>query len=893
MFGVRISEILIGKLPDIFYVCFSREGVLRELELLRSYGPLVERASGDSTQDHQSVSQVPIEIGEVKIYNSREIHQWNRIIYGATKICEVHFDPKQANRAGTAEQSTINRLKTISETLRTDHLEKDALQTLQELAFYFRDHLDAISVFELFEAGIVEGLADFLFREHRQLTGIQRISCFIQAFMTVDPSSTPLSPQELPITRLVSQLHEMLIKVDRIPICIHEMKENVNPTIASLRLLTQPLKIRLKREGPGEDLRDYSENIILVDPLVSLKKIEKFLLTRILRCSTPQTDATLGPIDNSRLSYEWHTVSRSSDLLESDFLPAESFESLKCDLDFNSVLEHSYEPQVRENRNETDDQTRVRLEFSYNDNPLPTDALIFQVVYQYTIQSSGTELPRVPWTSIHVLAYRKKSFEPVKSGPNSQEIISTVDHLGREFRLQGTKDVEDLYANILIDKYAKPLIFSERHEKQESFNEIVRLLRFLYALNWLRFSLLSEYTSFNVMDISALSPAAFIDARLSAKLQRQLQDLLAVCTNSIPRVWFELAEQVPSLFPFKTRRNLLVASCFGLGRILTMLFRNALISESDHDDVPRLGRLRRQKIEIRRDQILTSAMAILNNHASSRSLLEIQYVDEVGIGLGPTQEFFTLVGQEFQQRKLRLFHEPQGEMSPDQPFIFAPMGLYPRPLNPMDLDKPHSDASVQVRLFCVLGKFLARALIDSRLVTIQLSATFWKLLFEGRNGLIFRDLETVDPHIYRTLCKFRRIISEQQLVGEDGGSETLRPGDSQPTAAVTFDGVHIEDLCLEFTLPGYPDIELKADGSNLAVTGDNLEDYIRLVTETMLWTSVAACIEAFKDGFNSVFPLENLRMFSFEELNLLLGGSMESWNDKGRQQCTWFTGNYT
>ena len=880
--GVQISEILIEKLPDIFYVCFSREGVLRELELLRSYGQLGERTSEDDTCDYQSISRFPIEIGEVKIYNSLEIRQWNRIVNSAARICEVYFDHKMTNRAGTVEQSAINRLKMISETLKTDILERDALQTLQELAFYFRDNLDAISVFELFEAGIMEGLANFLFGERRQLTGIQRISCFMRAFMMADPLSTSLSPQEHPIARLVSQLHEMLIKVDRIPICIHEVKENVNPTITSLRLLTQPLKLRLKREGPSEGLRDYSENIMLVDPLVSLKKIETFLLTRIVHGSTSPTDATLGPSDNPRPSYEWHTISRSSNLLENDLLPAEGFESLKDDLDFNSVLEDSYESHVHENRTEPHDQARVRLEFSYNDKPLSTDTLVFQIVYQHALQSSDTELPRFPWTSVHILTYRKKSLEPVENRPTLQE-TPMMDYLDRELCLRETNDTVDLHANILIDKYGKLLTFSERHEKQESFNEILRMLRFLHILNGLPFPLLPENTTFNVLDISTLSPSAFIDARLSAKLQRQLQDLLAVCTNSIPRVWFELVEQVPSIFPLKTRKNLLVASCFGLGRILTMLFRDILVSDSDHDDVPRLGRLRRQKIEIRRDQILTSAIVILNHHASSKSILEIQYIDEVGIGLGPTQEFFTLVAQEFQQRKLRLFHEPQTEMSPYQPFIFAPMGLYPRPLNPMDLDKPHSDASIQVRLFCVLGKFLARALIDSRLVTIQLSAAFWKLLFVGRNGLVFRDLETVDPYIYRTLCKLRRIISEQQLMGENSGSGVSRSGNSSSTAAITFEDVRIEDLCLEFTLPGYPDIELKANGSNLAVTGDNLEEYIRLVAETMLWTSVAPCVEAFRDGFNSVFPLENLRMFSFEELNLLLGGSMESWNDKGRE----------
>lgn len=41
--------------------------------------------------------------------------------------------------------------------------------------------------------------------------------------------------------------------------------------------------------------------------------------------------------------------------------------------------------------------------------------------------------------------------------------------------------------------------------------------------------------------------------------------------------------------------------------------------------------------------------------ASSRSLLEIQYEDEVGIGLGPTLEFYTLVSRELQKIDLHMW----------------------------------------------------------------------------------------------------------------------------------------------------------------------------------------------------------------------------------------------
>ncbi len=45
-----------------------------------------------------------------------------------------------------------------------------------------------------------------------------------------------------------------------------------------------------------------------------------------------------------------------------------------------------------------------------------------------------------------------------------------------------------------------------------------------------------------------------------------------------------------------------------------------------------------------------------------------------------------------------------------------------------------------------------------------------------------------------------------------------------------MDGCIIEDLGLDFVLPGYPHIELKKGGKDIAVTLDNLEEYLKVGT---------------------------------------------------------------
>lgn len=45
---------------------------------------------------------------------------------------------------------------------------------------------------------------------------------------------------------------------------------------------------------------------------------------------------------------------------------------------------------------------------------------------------------------------------------------------------------------------------------------------------------------------------------------------------------------------------------------------------------------------------------------------------------------------------------------------------------------------------------------------------------------------------------------------------------------LTMNGCSVEDLGLDFTLPGFPNIELKKGGKDIPVTIHNLEEYLRV-----------------------------------------------------------------
>jgi E3 ubiquitin-protein ligase TRIP12 len=88
--------------------------------------------------------------------------------------------------------------------------------------------------------------------------------------------------------------------------------------------------------------------------------------------------------------------------------------------------------------------------------------------------------------------------------------------------------------------------------------------------------------------------------------------------------------------------------------------------------------------------------------------------------------------------------------------------------------------------------------------------------------------------------------------------------------------VSIEDLALDFTIPGY-DIELRPDGANIPVTSGNVNEYVDEVLDAILGKGAAIQVKAFKDGFSKVFPISDLRAFSADELVMLFGNSDEDW----------------
>ena len=344
--------------------------------------------------------------------------------------------------------------------------------------------------------------------------------------------------------------------------------------------------------------------------------------------------------------------------------------------------------------------------------------------------------------------------------------------------------------------------------------------------------------------VQPINPAAFTSFKLSALLGKQTSDMLAMIGGMAPKWINELPLHSSHLFNFPQRFEFFRASAFGGGRSLyfySLSKKNFIV------------RMLRQKAMVQRTGVLEAGLKILSDPGLLRfGLLEFDFEGEEGTGIGPTLEFYTLISEDL--RKLNIWRESSDLY-----------GLFPSPLHGQDVGKVLST-------FTFIGRLVAKALYDDRLINLPFNKVFWKLVLN--KPLTLLDLEAIDPHLGRYMIELSQIVKQRSTILEEHSDEDIR---SKHLKKIEFKGIKIEDLHLSFTLPGYDHIELVFDGKDKYVTLSNLDEYIQKVTEmTMMQVCQAS---AFRTGFEKLIQVESLNVFEPEELEAVIcGKGSENWD---------------
>ncbi|KZT55287.1 hypothetical protein CALCODRAFT_498890 [Calocera cornea HHB12733] len=486
--------------------------------------------------------------------------------------------------------------------------------------------------------------------------------------------------------------------------------------------------------------------------------------------------------------------------------------------------------------------TDWHLEFMLEDQVCPLDATVFGVLYQAQIQKAGSSSnvpPGAFWSTYHTLKFRKVP-GPV---PEATSEISSP-------RLDGSSQLSSIPPDAV-------------------HTSIVSLLGILHRLNeeWMDRSMPTGSGE-------ALAESAFVNNKLSAKLSRQMEEIMIVASSCLPDWALELPQNFPFLFPFATRYHFVQSTSLGYARLL-LRWQSQFARENENsrrNEVNRqLGQLKRQKLRVARKQLLESAIKIMDmGFSKSSSILEIEFYDEVGTGLGPTLEFYALTSKEFARRDLRMWRDADTQQR--GMYVFHPTGLFPAPF-PID-SKPEMVKS-KLHLFHVLGQFVGKAMLDSRIIDIHFNRIFMRMVRGEEVPASLNTLRVIDPALAKSVAQIQAFADAKAVVIQDTSLDD--DARAQAISELRVHGAALEDLALDFTVPGH-DVELKQFGATISVTMDNVEEYLELLLEMIIGKGIARQIQAFKDGFSTSIPVRDLQTFTAEELVMMFGNSDEDWS---------------
>ncbi|KAL8681792.1 MAG: hypothetical protein Q9186_002107 [Xanthomendoza sp. 1 TL-2023] len=489
------------------------------------------------------------------------------------------------------------------------------------------------------------------------------------------------------------------------------------------------------------------------------------------------------------------------------------------------------------------------FEFSIDDKPIPNDITIYRAVHVNRSEHSDPATRNV-WSAIHSIKFKRVQ------GPPPAESSSAIS------------------ASALTGDAADAGMADSLHEHAAT-STILRVLNILHELNANIDDIFDEGNESTRLNVEPLSQ--FVNTKLTAKLNRQLEEPLVVASRCLPSWSEDLPRLYPFLFPFETRHLFLQSTSYGYSRSMTR-WQNAQPAddtrrERHREDRPIAGRLQRQKVRISRTRILESALKVMELYGASLSILEVEYFEEVGTGLGPTLEFYATVSREFSKKKTKMWRE--GESTDKDEFAFGKLGMFPAP---MSAQQAGTESGKRIlNLFKMLGKFIARSMLDSRIIDVSLNATFFRIGDQPSTvPLSLGAVKMVDSQLAQSLKLVRQYANEKQRI--EGIKSMSSSSKAKAIRQITVRGATIEQLGLDFTLPGYPSIELSPGGSDVHVSMDNVREYVEKVIDMTLGSGVQGQVDAFRTGFSQVFPYSSLKAFTPSELVMLFGRVEEDWS---------------
>ncbi|KAF2966531.1 hypothetical protein GQX73_g7074 [Xylaria multiplex] len=236
------------------------------------------------------------------------------------------------------------------------------------------------------------------------------------------------------------------------------------------------------------------------------------------------------------------------------------------------------------------------------------------------------------------------------------------------------------------------------------------------------------------------------------------------------------------------------------------------------------------QLQVRREHVFHDSFRSLyfkSGEEMKFSKLNIRFHGEEGVDAGGvTREWFQVLARQMFDANYALFVPVSSDRT-----TFHPNKL-------SGINDEH------LLFFKFIGRIIGKALYEGRLLDCYFSRAVYKRIL-GKPVSV-KDMESFDPEYYKSLSwmlsnDITDIITETFSVEDD-----------------EFGVTKVSDLC--------------ENGRNIPVTEENKHDYVRLVVEHKLLSSVKEQMENFLKGFHDIIPAELISIFNEQELELLISG---------------------
>ncbi|XP_046662602.1 E3 ubiquitin-protein ligase Nedd-4 isoform X2 [Homalodisca vitripennis] len=255
------------------------------------------------------------------------------------------------------------------------------------------------------------------------------------------------------------------------------------------------------------------------------------------------------------------------------------------------------------------------------------------------------------------------------------------------------------------------------------------------------------------------------------------------------------------------------------------------------------------EIKVSRQTILEDSYRIISNAPRTdllKTKLWVEFEGEVGLDYGGlAREWFFLLSKE-------MFNPYYGL------FEYSAMDNYTLQINPISglCNEEH------LNYFKFIGRIAGMAVYHGKLLDAFFIRPFYKMMLSKPIDL--KDMESVDSEYYNSLLWIK---------------------ENNPTELeLTFS---LDEDSLGHTSQR----ELKPNGANIPLTEENKDEYIKLVIEWRFVSRVQDQMTAFLDGFNALVPLNLIKIFDENELELLMCG-IQNIDVKDWKHNTLYKGDY-